>query len=80
MCLTRFQRCDFLSRKRSPENFSAVRAVAQATMKCDTVRVEARQHLEKALKAPARPGRELADSGRRKEIQALLEKLNKDAK
>ncbi len=42
--------------------------------------VEARQHLEKALKAPARPGRELADSGRRKEIQALLEKLNKDAK
>lgn len=42
--------------------------------------VEARQHLEKALKAPPRPGRELADSGRRKEIQVLLEKLNKDAK
>lgn len=41
---------------------------------------EARQHLETALKAPPRPGRELADSGRRKEIQVLLDKLNKDAK
>ena len=42
--------------------------------------VEARQHLETALKAPPRPGRELADAGRRKEIQARLDKLNKDAK
>ncbi|MCP5269230.1 MAG: hypothetical protein H6943_09360 [Zoogloeaceae bacterium] len=41
---------------------------------------EARTHLETALKAEPRPGRELADSGRRKEIQALLAKLNKDAK
>lgn len=41
---------------------------------------EARQHLEAALKAPPRPGRELADSGRRKEVQALLDKLNKDAR
>jgi len=41
---------------------------------------EARNRLETALKAPARPGRELADSGRRKEIQALLAKLNKDSK
>ncbi|HEX5802584.1 MAG TPA: hypothetical protein VFY24_06145 [Azospira sp.] len=41
---------------------------------------EARAHLETALKAPARPGRELADSGRRQEIQALLAKLNKEAK
>lgn len=40
---------------------------------------EARSHLETALKAPARPGRELADSGRRQEIQALLAKL-KDTK
>jgi hypothetical protein len=32
------------------------------------------------LKAPARTGRELADSGRRQEIQALLEKLNKEGK
>ena len=32
----------------------------------------ARRALQKALKAPARPGRELADEGRRKEIQALL--------
>ncbi|MDP1887295.1 hypothetical protein [Polaromonas sp.] len=38
---------------------------------------EARTHLEAALKAPPRPGRELADSGRRQEIQALLAKLNK---
>jgi tetratricopeptide (TPR) repeat protein len=41
---------------------------------------EARLHLNAALKAPARPGRELADSGRRQEIQALLEKLNKEGK
>ena len=41
---------------------------------------EAREHLENALKAPARSGRELADNGRRKEVQALLEKLNKEAR
>ena len=35
---------------------------------------QGRIHLEKALKAPARPGRELADQGRRQEIQALLNK------
>jgi len=40
---------------------------------------EARTYLETALKAPPRPGRELADNGRRQEIQALLAKL-KDAK
>ncbi|HEX5768356.1 MAG TPA: hypothetical protein VFX94_08995 [Burkholderiales bacterium] len=32
----------------------------------------AKQALDKALKAPARPGRELADQGRRKEIESLL--------
>ena len=32
----------------------------------------ARQVLSKALKAPARPGRALADEGRRKEIESLL--------
>ena len=40
---------------------------------------EARQFLEKALKAAPRPGRELADKGRRDEIRALLERLNKEA-
>ena len=40
---------------------------------------EARSHLETALKAPTRPGRELADSGRRQEIRELLAKLNKEA-
>ena len=35
-------------------------------------KAEARQHLNKALAAPARPGRELADQGRRKEIEARL--------
>ena len=40
---------------------------------------EARQFLEKALKAKPRPGRELADKGRREEIRALLERLNKEA-
>lgn len=36
---------------------------------------EARQALERALEAPPRPGRELADRGRREEIQALLDRL-----
>jgi hypothetical protein len=30
--------------------------------------------LEHALEAPARPGRELADSGRREEVRAALAK------
>lgn len=36
---------------------------------------EARSYLHKALQAPARPGRELADAGRRKEIEARLARL-----
>ena len=36
---------------------------------------EAQVALEKALKAPDRPGRELADSGRRAEVKALLVKV-----
>ena len=36
----------------------------------------ARQHLEKALKAAPRPGRQSADEGRRKEIRALLAKID----
>jgi tetratricopeptide (TPR) repeat protein len=36
---------------------------------------KARAHLEKALKAPPRPGRESADAGRRQEIQALMAKV-----
>ncbi len=39
---------------------------------------EAMRHPEIALKAPARPGRELADSGRRQEIQALISKVKKE--
>jgi len=35
---------------------------------------QGRSYLEKALKAPPRPGRELADQGRRQEIQTLLAK------
>jgi len=38
---------------------------------------EARQALEKALQAPPRPGRELADAGRREEIHHLLSQLKK---
>lgn len=37
---------------------------------------EARTYLERALKAPPRPGRDLADAGRRQEIKADLAKLN----
>jgi tetratricopeptide (TPR) repeat protein len=36
---------------------------------------EALRHLEKAQRAPARPGRELADSGRRKEVEAMIAKV-----
>ncbi|RMF97709.1 MAG: hypothetical protein D6727_04995 [Gammaproteobacteria bacterium] len=36
---------------------------------------EARKYLERALAAPPRPGRPIADQGRRWEIQALLQKI-----
>ena len=36
---------------------------------------EAQPYLERALKAPARPGRAVADAGRRQEVQALLGKI-----
>jgi hypothetical protein len=39
---------------------------------------EGRPYLEAALKAPDRPGRELADQGRRQEIRALLSKIAKE--
>jgi tetratricopeptide (TPR) repeat protein len=35
---------------------------------------EAVAYLERALQAPARPGRQVADTGRREEVRALLEK------
>ena len=38
-------------------------------------KAEARTYLEVALKAEARPGRETADQGRRREVQTLLSKL-----
>ncbi len=45
---------------------------------------EAKAYLDRALQAPARPGRELADAGRRQEIKAALakvaEKLNSKGK
>lgn len=45
---------------------------------------EAKTYLERALQAPARPGRELADAGRRQEVKAALakitEKLNSKGK
>jgi tetratricopeptide (TPR) repeat protein len=37
------------------------------------------EHLQKALLAPPRPGREVADAGRRKEIEALIAKVQKKA-
>ncbi len=39
---------------------------------------KALQHLEKALKAPPRPGREVADEGRRGEIRTLIAKTKKE--
>lgn len=35
------------------------------------------EYLRKALQAPARPGRELADAGRHKEIEALIAKIER---
>ncbi|MCD8497068.1 MAG: hypothetical protein LRZ85_02670 [Alphaproteobacteria bacterium] len=42
----------------------------------DDREAEARPYLERALMAPDRPGRELADAGRRQEIKAKLAELN----
>lgn len=39
-------------------------------------RSQAVLHLQKALHAPPRPGRDLADAGRRKEIETLIAKAN----
>lgn len=36
---------------------------------------EARQYLQKALQAPERPGREIADQGRRQEIEKMLAQM-----
>lgn len=41
---------------------------------------DGRRYLEKALVAPTRPGRELADQGRRQEIRALLAKTAGEAR
>lgn len=41
---------------------------------------QAKEALEKALLAAPRPGREVADSGRRKDIQLLLVDVNKKLK
>lgn len=38
-------------------------------------KAESRMFLEKALAAPPRPGRELADAGRRREAEALLKRI-----
>ena len=38
---------------------------------------EATSYLERALQAPGRPGREVADAGRREEVRQLLEKTRK---
>jgi tetratricopeptide (TPR) repeat protein len=40
---------------------------------------QAREHLQRAMDAPARPGRELADAGRRKEIEALLARMQRSS-
>jgi len=41
---------------------------------------EAMAYLERALAAPARPGREIADEGRREEARALLDKARAEAR
>lgn len=41
-------------------------------------KAEGINYLERALQAPARPGRQIADTGRREEIRALLSKARAD--
>lgn len=41
---------------------------------------QAKEALNKALQAPPRPGREIADAGRRKDVQLLLVDVNKKLK
>ncbi len=41
----------------------------------DNQYAQALDHLRKALRAPSRPGREVADAGRRKEIEAMIAKV-----
>lgn len=41
-------------------------------------KAEGISYLERALQAPARPGRQIADTGRREEIRALLSKAQAD--
>ncbi|PLY01026.1 MAG: hypothetical protein C0622_07815 [Desulfuromonas sp.] len=41
---------------------------------------EAKVYLERALSAPERPGRILADAGRRQEVEAALAKINRNGK
>jgi tetratricopeptide (TPR) repeat protein len=41
---------------------------------------EALPYLERALQAPPRPGREIADAGRRDEVKALMDKARAEAK
>lgn len=41
---------------------------------------EAITHLETALKAPARPGRKVADTGRRQEVQVMIDKVRREMK
>lgn len=41
---------------------------------------EARAYLQRAIDAPARPGRELADAGRRQEAKAALAKIRQNVK
>ena len=36
---------------------------------------QAMTYLERALQAPPRPGRQVADAGRREEVRALMEKI-----
>ena len=46
-------------------------------MKSENKYKEALSAFEKALQAPARPGRELADQGRRKEVELAIAELKK---
>lgn len=62
----------------NPEGIDANYFMGEFLLEQDRA-IEARRHLDQALKAPSRPGRELADEGQRQEVRALLEKLPKTA-
>ena len=62
-------------RWRSTRRASTPTSSTPSTWSRPTTQTEAVTYLERALQAPPRPGRQIADTGRREEVRALLAKV-----